>query len=372
MPDASPIKWHLAHTTWFFETFILAQHETGFSWHNPSFQTLFNSYYNGIGEQHPRPERGMLSRPGLDEIHSYRTQVNERLEKLLANCDTGRFELLAAVLVLGINHEQQHQELILTDIKHALFQNPCYPAYAEGAGIEVVTTPAQWLSFGDGTYRIGHQGTGFCFDNELPAHRILIRPFEICSRAVTNADWLEFMDDGGYQQALLWLSDGWAWKQQQGIAHPCYWVKRDNQWWQFSLRGLIPLQAQAPVCHVSYYEAEAFARWQGGRLPTEAECEVAAGANPDEFAVRDDGAAPAETEFHHSWRWTSSAYSPYPGYCCPVGAVGEYNGKFMVNQMVLRGSSCATPSGHSRISYRNFFHPHARWQFNGLSLARNV
>jgi ergothioneine biosynthesis protein EgtB len=372
MPDASPAKWHLGHTTWFFETFILEALEPGFEAFEPAFRVLFNSYYNGIGEQHPRPQRGLLSRPGLDTVHAWREQVEQRVLKLLQAADEQTLAELAPLLVLGINHEQQHQELIVTDLKHGLWHNPAWPAYLACEPEAFDGGTLQWLPVAGGEYRVGYQGEagGFSFDNEHPAHSLRLAPFEMASRQVTNGDWLAFMEDGGYQDPLLWLSEGWAWLQENTVNCPLYWRQRDGQWQQFMLHGAADVNGQLPVSHISFFEADAFARWAGARLPTEFEWEVSAGMEAPVGArhVRDV----TKKEHHQTWQWTNSAYLPYPGFAPPPGAVGEYNGKFMINQMVLRGASSATPPGHARPSYRNFFPTHARWQYTGLRLARDL
>jgi len=360
MPDASPGKWHLAHTTWFFEAFILQQHLPGFAWHEPAYARLYNSYYNAMGEQYPRPARGLLSRPSLDEVRHYRHAVEEAMAELLGTCADRVLAAIAPLLVLGINHEQQHQELILTDIKHAMYRNPTYPALFErpaaaGAG------ELRWLAVEGGVSHAGFDGGGFCFDNELPRHPVLLTDFHIANRPVNNAEWLEFMNDGAYREPLLWLSDGWSWRQENHVSAPLYWLRRDGDWQQFTLAGLQPLDLAAPVTHVSYYEADAYARWSGQRLPTEFEWE---------HAARSLGSPGPGADGAHCWEWTASPYMAYPGFRPASGNVGEYNGKFMINQMVLRGASRATAHGHSRPSYRNFFYPDARWQYSGLRLLR--
>jgi len=370
MPDASPGKWHLAHTSWFFEAFILAQHQNGFDWHNPLYARLFNSYYNAMGVPHPRPRRGMISRPGLADVHRYREDITEKMVRLLGGCDAASFQKIAPLLVLGINHEQQHQELILTDIKHALFQNPAYPAVFDKQVPGEEESELSWQSVQGGEVGIGYEGDGFCFDHELPRHRVLLEDFEIANRPVSNNEWLAFMQDGGYEQPLLWLSDGWSWRERSQTQAPLYWLKQEEGWQQFNLTGLKPLQfnltglkplaLHAPVMHVSYYEADAYARWAGHRLPTEQEWEHAA-ARPGNDGPGLNG---------QCWEWTASPYSFYPGFSPASGNVGEYNGKFMINQIVLRGASGATVAGHSRCSYRNFFYPGARWQFSGLRLIK--
>lgn len=370
MPDASPTKWHLAHTTWFFETFILQPHAPRHAVFDEAFAVLFNSYYHGVGAQFDRPSRGLLSRPGLARVLAYRDHVDAALESLF---DTGPVSKDAMrLLELGIHHEQQHQELLLTDIKHALSCNPMQPAYEPaGRGTVASPPPAKWQDVPAGRHRIGHDGTGFHFDNETPAHDVCLQACSLRTTPVTNAEWLEFMDDGGYRQPLLWLSDGWAWRENHAVEAPLYWSLADGAWAQFTLNGRVAVDPGAPVCHVSYYEADAFARWAGARLPTEFEWEVAERLS-GQGGLRESG-APFDTrdEFSSTWQWTGSAYLPYPGYRPAEGAVGEYNGKFMVNQMVLRGHSGATAPGHARVSYRNFFPPGARWQYTGLRLARD-
>ncbi|MFL6675738.1 MAG: ergothioneine biosynthesis protein EgtB [Massilia sp.] len=373
MPDASPVKWHLAHTTWFFETFILEPREAGFAPFHPAFRVLFNSYYNGVGAKHPRPQRGLLSRPSLDEVRAYRLDVDRRMARLLATHDADA--ALAALVQLGLQHEQQHQELMLTDVKHLLAHNPLHPAYLDAPlAPSNPAAPAGWLRFEGGIGAIGHEGDGFCFDNELPRHRVLVAPFALASRLVTNGEYREFIAAGGYREPSLWLSEGWDRVCAGEFAHPLYWVPADGEWMEFTLHGLRRLDPARPVCHVSLYEADAYARWRGARLPTEAEWELAAhGLAAAAGSLHPAAAAGAEgldQMFGACWQWTSSSYAPYPGYAPAPGALGEYNGKFMVNQYVLRGSSCVTPAGHPRASYRNFFPAGARWQFTGIRLAR--
>ena len=359
MPDASPVKWHLAHTTWFFETFILERLEAQFQPFHPAFRFLFNSYYNGIGDRHPRARRGLLTRPSMQEVRAYRTNVDARIARLLA--EQADNEELAALIELGLQHEQQHQELILTDVKHLLAQSALYPAYTpappQAAEAEA---PLAYVDFAGGLVEIGHDGDGFCFDNELPRHRQYLQPFALADRLVTNGEYLEFIEAGGYRDPALWLSEGWDQVCALALAQPMYWQRDDAGCWsEFTLHGLRPLDLARPVSCVSLHEADAYANWRGARLPTEAEWELAAG----------QGAALRQM-FGHCWQWTSSSYAPYPGYATAPGALGEYNGKFMLNQYVLRGSSSATPPGHSRASYRNFFPAGARWQFTGIRLAK--
>jgi ergothioneine biosynthesis protein EgtB len=369
-PDASPAKWHLAHTTWFFETFVLRDHAPDYLVYDERFAYLFNSYYDGEGPRHARPRRGVLSRPSLDEVRSYRAHVDEALAAALPSLPPTALELVE----LGIHHEQQHQELFLTDILATLAENPLEPAYGELLPTE--RSPEEPLSFEPGReeiVEIGASSDGFAFDAERPRHRVFLSPHQIANRCVTNREWAEFIADGGYQTPTLWLSDGWAWVQQEGIVAPLYW--RDGET-EFKLAGRRPNDSAAPVAHVSHYEADAFARWAGARLPAEAEWEsFAASADPSEGNQLDMAGAvaprPGSTTFGDVWQWTQSAFTPYPGFAPVAGAVGEYNGKFMSGQMVLKGASCATPRGHSRASYRNFFPPAARWQFTGLRLARD-
>ena len=363
MPDASPVKWHLAHTTWFFETFILERFEPGFQPFHPAFRVLFNSYYNGVGDKHPRPQRGLLTRPSMAEVRAYRANVDARIAALATrpvSADAG----LAALLTLGLQHEQQHQELILTDIKHLLAHNPMAPAYLPHAVSPVQRAAPGWRRFEAGLHDIGHAGEGFCFDNELPRHKVYVAPYELSARLVTNAEYLAFMEAGGYRKPALWLAEGWDWIRAQGIEAPQYWRRDDSApsgWSAFTLHGQQALDPDAPVTHVSLFEADAYAHWAGARLPTETEWE---------HAAQSAGEGALAQVFGHCWQWTSSSYAPYPGFRPAEGAIGEYNGKFMVNQYVLRGSSLATPRGHARASYRNFFPASARWQFTGVRLAR--
>jgi ergothioneine biosynthesis protein EgtB len=376
MPDASPVKWHLAHTTWFFETFILEPREPGFQPFHPAFRVLFNSYYNGVGDKHPRPQRGLLTRPALDEVLAWRRDVDARVARLLREAapDTESTRALAALVELGLQHEQQHQELVLTDLKHLLAQNPLYPAYLDSALPESCPLGALvWQDFEGGLAEIGHRGPGFCFDNELPRHRQYVAPFKLASRLVTNGEYLEFMEAGGYGEPGLWLSEGWDRVCSGELEQPFYWRRIGERWMEFTLHGLQPLDPARPVTHVSLYEADAYARWRGARLPTEAEWEFAArdvAIACGDLHPRAAGSDGLAQMFGECWQWTSSSYAPYPGYAPAAGALGEYNGKFMINQYVLRGSSCATPHGHARASYRNFFPAGSRWQFTGIRLAR--
>lgn len=385
MPDASPAKWHLAHTSWFFETFVLERFVPNYASFHPDFRVLFNSYYVGVGPRHPRPERGVLSRPTLDEVLDYRRHVDRRVTQLLLEAPAKSREL-ADIVELGINHEQQHQELILTDVKHLLSRNPLLPAYVERRA-EVrpdgrAVCP-QWIEVPGGVHCIGYEGKGFCFDNELPRHRVFTHVFRVAARPVTNGEFLAFIEDGGYQRPELWLAEGWDMRVAQDWSAPSYWLQDGSMWRQFTLCGTRPLATAEPVCHVSYFEADAYARWAGARLPTEAEWEIFAADMPfgGNFlesaqyhpcpASPDADEGKAAQVYGDVWEWTQSAYAAYPGYRPAAGAVGEYNGKFMVNQYVLRGGSCATPRSHIRPTYRNFFPATARWQFSGIRLARD-
>ncbi|WP_260482877.1 ergothioneine biosynthesis protein EgtB [Sphingomicrobium flavum] len=372
--DASPAKWHLAHTTWFFETFILRDRVPGYSLHDERFPFLFNSYYEGEGERHARARRGMISRPSLDEVRAYRDHVSEALLAALPDLS----EEARTLVELGIHHEQQHQELFLTDILATLSENPLDPAYAEGPLIASGEAPdLGWTRHDGGQLPIGHEGDGFSFDCERPRHDVLIRPFALADRLVTQGEWAAFMLDGGYSTPSLWLSDGWAWVKAQQAEAPLYWQREDGAWSRFTLAGRRQIEPALPVTHVNYFEAEAYARWAGARLPTEAEWEVAAAdADPAAGNQLDVAAAVmplgSASLFGSCWQWTGSAYLPYPGFAPEDGTVGEYNGKFMCGQFVLKGASCATPRGHSRASYRNFFYPAQRWQFTGVRLARDA
>lgn len=389
MPDASPVKWHLAHVTWFFETFVLERHEAGFTPHHPAFRVLFNSYYNGIGEQHPRPQRGLVTRPGLAEVMAYRRAVDERMAALLSRRLP---DDMAQRVELGLQHEQQHQELILTDLRHLLSCNPLDPAYRPADPVAPASeVPLRWLPADGGAVDIGHAGPGFAFDNETPRHRSWLRPHALANRLVTQGEWAAFVADGGYDDARWWLAAGWDWVRQQRVHAPMYWRAEPGGGFScFTLRGRLPLEAQAPAANLSLYEADAYARWYSAqhpgqppvRLPTEFEWEhAAAQAGARDGGFLDSGAlqprpvadAPGLLQrAGDAWQWTCSAYAPYPGFRAWDGAVGEYNAKFMVNQYVLRGGSCATPRSHARISYRNFFPAEARWQFSGLRLARDL
>ena len=356
-PTPSPAKWHQAHTTWFFEQFVLRRFLPDYRVFDSDFSYLFNSYYEAMGPRHPRPSRGLLTRPSAACVHAFRAHVDAAMMQLCERMPRDA----AGLIELGLQHEQQHQELLLTDMLHAFAQNPLAPAVLpEWQEPECAPGPTCFVDCDGGLVRIGHDGAGFCFDNETPAHLVYLQPYRIASRLVRNGDWLAFIDDGGYRTASLWMSDGWTLLQAGGWSAPLYWRQLDGMWWQMGLRGLAPLDPAAPVRHVNWYEADAYARWADARLPTEAEWEAASGC-------------PAIDEFTgHVWQWTASPYSPYPGYRPAAGAVGEYNGKFMINQMVLRGASLATPARHARRSYRNFFHPDKRWQFSGVRLARDL
>lgn len=380
MPDCSPTKWHLAHTSWFFETFVLEPTITGYTPFNSAFRVLFNSYYQTVGEQYARPRRALLTRPSLEEIRRYRHYVDDQMTALLQKSLSRE---LTAIVELGIHHEQQHQELILTDLKHLFSFNPLHPVYQPRAIIFGATAkPVEWTKYEGGLAQVGHDGTGFAFDNEGPRHQVFLRPYRLASRMVTNAELLAFIDARGYERPEYWLSDGWNKIRAEGWRHPLYWQRRDDNWWTFTLNGFVPLDPNEPVCHLSYYEADAYARFTGARLPTEMEWEHAAERvelrgnfvengrfHPSPLA--DESTGPQQL-YGNVWEWTASSYSPYPGFSPPAGALGEYNGKFMSNQMVLRGGSCATPVSHIRATYRNFFPPDARWQFSGIRLAQDV
>jgi ergothioneine biosynthesis protein EgtB len=379
MPDASPTKWHRAHTTWFFDEFVLGPHHRGHQTFDPDFRFLFNSYYEAVGPRHPRSARGVVSRPGIDEVAAFRTHVDAAVVELL---DGAPAPEVLGLVELGINHEQQHQELLLMDIKHALSQNRIDPVYRLLRHPERESQDLRWIAHPGGKAAIGHDGTAFSYDNEGPAHHVWLEPFELASRTVTNGEVMAFIEDGGYHRSDLWLSDGWATVQAEGWEAPLYWRAEDGPWSTFTLTGRRGVDPHQPACHLSYYEADAIARYLGARLPTEAEWEAVAATQPATGNLLDiellhpvpavgDGSEPAQL-FGDVWEWTGSAYLPYPGFQPAPGAVGEYNGKFMVNQHVLRGGSCVTPPGHVRPTYRNFFPPTARWAFSGARLARSV
>jgi ergothioneine biosynthesis protein EgtB len=357
MPDASPAKWHRAHTTWFFEQFVLVPHVEGYRVFDPAFGFLFNSYYEAVGPRHPRSSRGLLTRPSAARVTEYRRHVDAALQQAMPHLASE----VRSVIELGLHHEQQHLELLVTDMLHAFSANPLYPAmiadWRESTGRSGAST---FIPISHGLYRAGHDGDGFCFDNETPLHQVYLHPYTMASHLVRNRDWLGFIQDDGYRTPALWMSDGWATVRESGWTAPLHWQKQDGTWFQMGPGGLVPLLLDAPVRHISWYEADAFARWSDARLPTEAEWEVAS----------------VNSSIHettgHVWQWTESAYRPYPGYKPAPGAIGEYNGKFMINQMVLRGGSIATPHGHTRPTYRNFFHPDKRWQFTGLRLAKDL
>jgi ergothioneine biosynthesis protein EgtB len=374
MEDTSPAKWHLAHSTWFFESFILKQFDKEYKEFDPNFNYLFNSYYNSIGERHPRPKRGMLSRPSLDEVKRYREHVTRSVVSALPHLADDVWHRVEPLLELGINHEQQHQELLLTDIKHALWQNPLRPAYRDDLIIPAGVKPDQgWLSIDEGLYEIGHKADGFAFDNESPRHRVYLQDVKLRKSLVTNGEYLDFMREGGYDDPLLWLAAGHDAKTQQGWTSPLYWERHEERWFTFTLGGLQPLDLDHPVTHISFYEADAFARWAGCRLATEAELEIGSASVLIEAGFSEENILHpnnANVVLGQCWQWTSSDYNAYPGYAPAAGAVGEYNGKFMSNQMVLRGGSCATPRDHYRNTYRNFFPHTARWQFSGIRLAK--
>jgi ergothioneine biosynthesis protein EgtB len=422
MPDVSPTKWHLAHVTWFWETFLLQPHLAGYRVFDPAYNHLFNSYYEAVGPRHPRPARGLLSRPSVAEIARYRAHVTAAMERLIAGADAPAFRVIAPLIELGLAHEEQHQELILMDIKHVFAQNPLAPVYRSAAARPApATVPLEWRSFAGGLLEIGHDGAGFAFDNEGPRHKVWLEPFRMATRLVTNGEYLAFLADGGYRRPEFWLSDGWAAVQAQAWEAPLYWQRDGERWFEFTLAGLVPLDPFAPVVHVSHYEADAYARWTGRRLPSEAEWETAAAQLPIEGNFLDRGvlhpvaaaverftptlpppprggptgravdgrwalrsgelrsspvdesqSTPALLQLYGDcWEWTQSAYAPYPGFRAAAGAIGEYNGKFMSGQMVLKGGGCVTPANHLRATYRNFFPPAARWCFGGIRLAED-
>ncbi|HEY1017344.1 MAG TPA: ergothioneine biosynthesis protein EgtB [Herpetosiphonaceae bacterium] len=383
MPDVSPTKWHIAHTSWFFETFVLGQAIPGYQTLHPRYAYLFNSYYVTLGKRHCRPKRGLISRPTVEETFRYRQYVDEHMLELMDRMDDEAFLQWEPVLQLGCHHEQQHQELMLTDIKHVFAENPLRPAYLEQVHPHRESAPPlRWHEFGEGVRWIGFEGDGFAFDNEGPRHRQFADAFRLASRLVTNGEYLAFMEDGGYRRQDLWLSAGWYAREDAGWEAPMYWEQIDGVWQMMTLNGMRPIDPHEPVCHVSYYEADAFAHWAGKRLPTEAEWEIAAAAEPIDGMFVDAGRfhpapladdAPGLRQLYGDvWQWTQSAYSPYPGFRPAAGALGEYNGKFMSSQYVLRGASCATSRSHARLTYRNFFTPDSRWQFMGLRLAEDA
>lgn len=359
MPDASPAKWHLAHTSWFFETFLLQKFASAYTLFDEQFAYLFNSYYESAGPRHSRAQRGMITRPTKDEVLAYRTYVDEAM-LLLLDSQYGSNDELSFLLELGLNHEQQHQELLQTDILHLFAQNPLCPVVNSSFSFNDKIKNQEWLKFSENDQLIGYSGEKFAYDNEMPQHKVHVGEFEICSDLVTNRDWLEFVNAGGYENPLLWLSDGWASVQKEQWQYPLYWQKKNNAWFEMGLNGCQKLDPDAPVKHISYFEADAYASWTGNRLPSEYEWEMAVNTSTE-----------LQNIFDSVWQWTRSPYIAYPGFKIASGAVGEYNGKFMCNQFVLRGSSIVTSKGHARVSYRNFFYPHQRWQFAGLRLARD-
>jgi len=385
MTDVSPTKWHLAHTSWFFETFVLTPFDGSYVTPNPKYAFLFNSYYVQAGERHCRAQRGLVTRPTVAEVFAYRAHVDDALHVLIERIGDDPHHPALPVIELGLHHEQQHQELMLTDIKHVFWMNPLRPAYAARRAAHGPSDETNWVDVAAGIHRIGHEegGAAFSFDNEMPAHRVYVEPFSLADRLVTNADWLAFVHDRGYHRPELWLSNGWAKVRESNWEAPLYWERTTDGWTEFTLAGTHPVDPGAPACHVSYYEADAFARWAGARLPTEAEWEIAAREQPVQGEFVDS------RNFHPSharaaqhgllrqlygdvWQWTQSAYTAYPGYAPSAGALGEYNGKWMCDQWVLRGASCATPRSHARVTYRNFFPSDARWQFMGVRLAKNA
>ena len=388
MPDASPTKWHLAHTTWFFENFLLKEHLPGYAPYDAEFAFLFNSYYEAVGPRYARPSRGLVTRPSLQQVQAYRWHVDAAMARLANSAAGDADEGLASLITLGLHHEQQHQELLLMDIKHAFSCNPLYPAYQPSAPSALSrAAPLRWIDGAGGIHAVGHDGNGFAFDNEAPRHQVLLQDFRIASRLVTNGEYLDFMQDRGYARPEFWFMDGIETVRREGWDAPFYWRKIDGAWFEFTLSGLRPLDPGIPVSHVSYYEAAAYAAWAGKRLPTEAEWEcIAAATLPADIerganlsgsgrlhpaAAEDGGNRPGQM-IGDLWEWTQSAYCNYPGFRPAVGAIGEYNGKFMANQMVLRGGCCVTPPGHVRITYRNFFYPHQRWMFSGIRLAADA
>jgi ergothioneine biosynthesis protein EgtB len=382
MPDVSPPKWHLAHVTWFFETFLLTPFLPGYRAFHPKFHYLFNSYYETVGTFHPRPQRGLLSRPTVDDVFQYRDYVNEHMLQLLQQRDHRQWEDIHQRTLIGIHHEQQHQELLLTDIKHIFGYNPLRPIYRDlKPALDADDTPLDWIQNDGGLVQIGHDGKGFSYDNEMPRHKVYVAPFSLASRPVTNGEYLEFIADGGYRKVELWLSDAWKTVTNQNWQAPLYWEYSEGCWHYMTLAGMQPVNEQAPVCHVSYFEADAYARWAGYRLPGESEWEIIATDQPPQGNLRETGYlqpvpaqddTPVKQMYGDVWEWTQSVYGPYPGYQPLAGSLGEYNGKFMCNQMVLRGGSCFTPTDHIRATYRNFFYPKDRWQMSGFRLAKDL
>lgn len=381
MPDASPLKWHRAHTSWFFETFLLKPFSGDYRTPDDTYEYLFNSYYNGVGKQYPRAQRSLISRPDAESISRYRKHVDQAMKALISGADPGLLAELTPLVLLGLNHEQQHQELMVTDLKHGLSFNPAYPAWAEPPKAPAAAAALRWTDFEGGIRTLGHEGATFHFDNETPRHPVMLQPFALANRPATCGEYLAFIGDGGYRRPELWLSDGWAWCRDHRIEAPLYWWDEDGRWMHYTAHGADTIDPHQPITHVSFYEAWAFANWSGARLPTEAEWEhVASGINPEGHFADSGHFHPTGVGdttrmvqlFGDVWEWTASSYAPYPGFRPASGAVGEYNGKFMANQMVLRGGSCATPAGHIRASYRNFFYPADRWQFSGIRLARDL
>ena len=385
MPEASPTKWHLAHTSWFFETFILKPFFRDYQSQHPQYAFLFNSYYNAVGPFYSRPHRGLLSRPTVKEVFHYRTDIDLLMSELIGSADEQLLQKLKPVLILGLHHEQQHQELMLTDIKSVFWQNPLRPAFRKRNVVKASKVPPiEWLQFKEGVHRVGHEGPEFSFDNEGPQHRVFIPSFSLASRLVTNAEFIAFIEDGGYRRSDLWLSLGCNTVNERGWNCPLYWEKRDGKWFNMTLAGMMEVIPEEPLCHVSLFEADAYARWSGARLPTEEEWETASSGLPlkGNFAESElfhvaplaspESPGKLTQMFGDVWEWTHSSYSPYPGYSTAAGALGEYNGKFMCNQYVLRGGSCATSQSHIRRTYRNFFPPDARWQFMGIRLAKDI
>jgi ergothioneine biosynthesis protein EgtB len=386
MPDTSPAKWHLAHTTWFFENFVLVPYAAGYAPHHARYGFLFNSYYNGAGDRHARPARGLLTRPTLREILDYRGAVDEALQALLEEELHPEHDAIHRIVEIGLHHEQQHQELIVTDLKHLFSQNVLEPSYREPLATDTgEASPMEWIAFDEGVREIGHDGEGFCFDNERPRHRVFCDEFALADRLVTNGEFREFIAEGGYRRPELWLDRGWATVSNEGWQHPLYWRNESDVWTEFTLAGPRPLCEAEPASHLSFFEADAFARWAGARLPTEAEWEVAcrdtlvAGnfvesgrLHPESAAAQEEAGPRLRQLFGDVWEWTRSSYAPYPGYRAEEGTLGEYNGKFMCDQMVLRGGSCLSPASHLRASYRNFFYPPDRWQMSGVRLAKEL